>query len=77
MTRYQQLDLSRYNSAVIFLQYPLGKSLDELSLASFNQGIYERLGYTDIRFGIIGIKAETTKCERNLVTQQVYGKMTV
>ena len=58
MTRYQKLALSRYNSAVIFLQYPLEKPLDELSLASFKQGVSEWLGYTDIRFGSIGVETE-------------------
>ena len=60
MTRYQQLDLSRYNSAVIFLQYPLEKPLDELSLVSFKQTIRKWLGYTDIRFGSIGVETETS-----------------
>lgn len=58
MTRYQQVDLSRYNSAVIFLQFPLGKPLDELSLTSFKQRIREWLGYTDILFGSIEVKTE-------------------
>ena len=58
MTRYQQVDLSRYNSAVIFLQFPLGKSLDELSLTSFKQRIREWLGYTDILFGSIEVETE-------------------
>lgn len=60
MTRYQQLDLSRYNSAVLFLQYPLEKPLDELSLASFKQGVCEWLGYTDIRFGSIRVETEAS-----------------
>lgn len=58
MTRYQQVDLSRYNSAVIFLQFPLGKPLDELSLNSFKQRIREWLGYTDIYFGSVGVETE-------------------
>ena len=58
MTRYQQVDLSRYDSAVIFLQFPLGKPLDELSLTSFKQRIREWLGYTDILFGSIEVKTE-------------------
>ena len=60
MTRYQQVDLSRYNSAVIFLQFPLGKPLDELSLTSFKQRIREWLGYTDIYFGSVGVETEAT-----------------
>ena len=58
MTRYQQVDLSRYNSAVIFLQFPLEKPLDELSLTSFKQRIREWLGYTDILFGSIEVETE-------------------
>lgn len=58
MTHYQQVDLSRYNSAVIFLQFPLGKPLDELSLTSFKQRIREWLGYTDILFGSIEVETE-------------------
>lgn len=58
MARYQQVDLSRYNSAVIFLQFPLGKPLDELSLTSFKQRIRELLGYTEIYFGSVGVETE-------------------
>lgn len=60
MTRYQQLDLSRYNFAVIFLWFPFAKPTDELSLASFKQRVREWLGYTDIRFGGIGVETEAS-----------------
>lgn len=74
MTRYQQLDLSRYNSAVLFLQYPLEKPLDELSLASFKQGVCEWLGYTDIRFGSIGVETEASDVNVTLLLNKCLEK---
>ena len=74
MTRYQQLDLSRYNSAVLFLQYPLEKPLDELSLASFKQGVCEWLGYTDIRFGSIRVETEASDVNVTLLLNKCLEK---
>ena len=74
MTRYQQLDLSRYNLAVIFLQYPLEKPLDELSLASFKQGISEWLGYADIRFGSIGVETKASDVNVTLLLNKCLEK---
>lgn len=53
MTKYQQLDLSRYNNAVICIrvsaQYPLtNKELDD-----FKCNVRSWLNYEDIQFGII------------------------
>ena len=53
MTKYQQLDLSRYNNAVVCIrvsaQYPLtNKELDD-----FKCNVRSWLNYEDIQFGII------------------------
>ena len=53
MTKYQQLDLSRYNNAVVCIrvsaQYPLtNKELDD-----FKRNVRSWLNYEDIQFGII------------------------
>ena len=53
MTKYQQLDLSRYNNAVVCIrvsaQYPLtNKKLDD-----FKRNVRSWLNYEDIQFGII------------------------
>ena len=59
MTRYQQLDLSRYDGALLFLRIPAGAPLEESAPAAFRQGVRERLGYADIRFGSIMQEADT------------------
>lgn len=53
MTKYQQLDLSRYNNAIVCIcvsaQYPLiNKELEE-----FKRNVCSWLNYMDIQFGII------------------------
>lgn len=59
MTRYQQLDLSRYDGALIFLRIPSSIPLKESVWVAFEQGVRERLGYADIRFGSITREADT------------------
>lgn len=59
MTRYQQLDLSRYDGALLFLRIPDGAPLEEFALETFKHSVRERLGYADIRFGNITQKADT------------------
>ena len=58
MTRYQQLDLSRYDGALLFLRIPDGAPLEEFALETFKHSVRERLGYADIRFGNITQKAD-------------------
>lgn len=65
MTQYQQLDLSRYNSAVVCIrvsdQYPLiNKELED-----FKRNIRIWLNYEDIQFGII---TEDSDCQEATVT---------
>lgn len=59
MTRYQQLDLSRYDGALIFLRIPSSIPLKESVWVAFEQGVRERLGYANIRFGSITREADT------------------
>ena len=55
MTKYQQLDLSRYNNAVVCIcirvsaQYPLSNK----ALEDFKRNVRSWLNYEDIQFGII------------------------
>lgn len=53
MTRYQHLELSRYDSAVVFAFVPLKHPLGKEEVAGFKEGVRRRLGYADIRFGSI------------------------
>ncbi len=67
MTRYQQLDLSRYDGALLFLRIPSGVPLKESALAAFKQGAKERLGYADVRFGSIIREADTPEVMATLL----------
>ena len=65
MTKYQQLDLSRYNNAVVCIrvsaQYPLtNKELDD-----FKCNVRSWLNYEDIQFGII---TEDSDCKEATIT---------
>lgn len=65
MTKYQQLDLSRYNNAVVCIrisaQYPLINEEPE----DFKRNVCSWLNYEDIRFGII---TEDIDCKEATVT---------
>ncbi len=52
MTQYQQLDLTKYDSAVIFILYPSHCSLDETELEIFCKSVMQHLGYTNMLFGM-------------------------
>lgn len=65
MTKYQQLDLRRYNNAVVCIcvsaQYPL---INE-ELEEFKRNVRSWLNYEDIQFGII---TEDSDCKEATVT---------
>ena len=67
MTRYQQLDLSRYDGALLFLRIPAGAPLEESALTVFKQGVRARLGYADIRFGSMTREADTPEVAATLL----------
>ena len=52
MTQYQQLDLTKYDSAVIFILYPSHCSLDETELEIFCKSVMQHLGYANMLFGM-------------------------
>lgn len=52
MTQYQQLDLTKYDCAVIFILYPSHCSLDETELEIFCKSVMQHLGYTNMLFGM-------------------------
>ena len=51
MTRYQQLDLMKYDSAIVFIRYPSRSPLDGTELEMFRRSVMQHLGYSDILFG--------------------------
>lgn len=53
MTQYQQIDLSKYNNAVVFIQSPADNPIDDSSQATFKQRVSAWLGISNIRFGSI------------------------
>ena len=67
MTHYQQLDLSRYDGALLFLRIPAGAPLEESALTAFKQGVRARLGYADIRFGSMTREADTPEVAATLL----------
>ena len=67
MTHYQQLDLSRYDGALLFLRIPAGAPLEESALTAFKQGVRARLGYADIRFGSMTREADTSEVAATLL----------
>ena len=67
MTRYQQVDLSRYDGALLFLRIPAGAPLEESALTAFKHGVRARLGYADIRFGSMTREADTPEVAATLL----------
>lgn len=50
MAKYQQLDLSRYDSAVVFLRIPKIYPIPEKEVKEFQQSVQTMLGYENILF---------------------------
>ena len=53
MTKYQQLDLSRYNNAVVCIRVSVQYPLTNKELEDFKHNVRVWLNYEDIQFGII------------------------
>ena len=53
MTRYQQLDLTRYDEAVVFVRYPACYPQNEIELEAFRKSVMQCFGYSDILFGTL------------------------
>ncbi|MCS3017706.1 hypothetical protein NXU95_15205 [Phocaeicola vulgatus] len=51
MNKYQQLDLNRYDSAVVFISMPSEYPVDETEMDSFKTNVQELLGYKNILWG--------------------------
>lgn len=60
MTKYQQLDLSRYDHAIVLIRYSSRYPLDDTELETFRQAVHNRLGYKNILFGTA---VENNECE--------------
>ncbi len=52
MTQYQLFDLTKYDSAVIFIRCPSHCPLDETELEIFRKSVMQHLGYTNMLFGM-------------------------
>lgn len=51
MIQYQLLDLTKYDSAIIFIRCPSHCQLDETELEMFHKSVMQHLGYTNMLFG--------------------------
>ena len=51
MTKYRQLDLARYDNAVVFVLYPSRYPLEDLEVEVFCKAVHKRLGYENVMFG--------------------------
>ena len=58
MTRYQQLDLTKYDCAVVFVRHSSRYPLDEAELEAFRRGVAAHLGYAKVLFGTIADDTE-------------------
>ena len=65
MTQYQQLDLSRYNDAVVCIRVSAQYPLSNKALEDFKRNVRSWLNYEDIQFGII---TEDSDCKEATVT---------
>lgn len=51
MTKYQQLDLTKYDNAIVFVRHPSRSPLDGTELEMFRKSVMRHLGYSDILLG--------------------------
>lgn len=65
MTQYQQLDLSRYNDAIVCIRVSTQYPLINEELEDFKRNVRVWLNYEDIQFGII---TEDSDCKEAAVT---------
>lgn len=61
MTKYQQLDFSRYDHAIVFIRYSSSYPLNDAELETFRQAVRNRLEYENILFGTA---VENNECEQ-------------
>lgn len=53
MSKYQQLDLGSYDSAVVFISMPSEYPIDKMEMDVFKKNVQHLLGYKNILFGNI------------------------
>lgn len=51
MTKYQQLDLTKYDNAIVFVHYHSRSPLVGTELEMFHRSVMRHLGYSDMLFG--------------------------
>ena len=52
MTEYQQVKLSKFDSAIVFIRYSSRHPLDTVDLDNFKKAVRKHLNYHNIMFGI-------------------------
>lgn len=63
MKKYQQLDLSRYDSAIVFISMPSEYPVDETEMDSFKSNVQQLLGYKNILWGNIKTTDDSKEIE--------------
>lgn len=63
MKKYQQLDLSRYDSAIVFISMPSEYPIDETEIDSFKSNVQQLLGYKNILWGNIKTPDDSKEVE--------------
>ena len=61
--KYQQLDLSRYDSAIVFISMPSEYPVDETETDSFKSNVQQLLGYKNILWGNIKTTDDSKEIE--------------
>ena len=67
MTRYQQLDLSQYNNAIVCITASSRYPLSENEVEDFKSSVRALLKYDDIRFGLIQTEEDKPEVRVNLL----------
>lgn len=69
--KYQQLDLSRYDSAIVFISMPSEYPVDETETDSFKSNVQQLLGYKNILWGNIKTTDDSKEIEVMLMLNKL------
>ena len=72
MKKYQQLDLSRYDSAIVFISMPSEYPVDETEMDSFKSNVQQLLGYKNILWGNIKTTDDSKEIEVMLMLNKTW-----
>ena len=71
MTKYQQLDLSRYDNAIVCIIVSSRYPLSDTEIADFKASVRTYLKYDDIRFGMIQTDEDRTEVQVMLLLNKM------